>query len=558
MTVYYNNNIKPEKPITADIVNNKLIELRFYHSKKFSDITDKVKLIPKRKKDMKENGVWIVPLTLDAIEDIENIGFVLSPELKKWKKIDSIKDKSRKKKSSPEVVAKNVNLEDILYPFQKEGLSFLEQKKGRALIGDEMGLGKTLQAIAYLKLYTEDYPVVIIVPATLKINWQRELKKWIDRDSYIVNGTKDEVYFEEKTIIINYDIVGKHLNNLKKLKPKIIILDESHRIKNPQAKRTKAIINLCRKTDKIIALTGTAILNRPIEIFTTLNILCPDVYDNYYRFGHRYCDPKHNGFGNTFNGATNMEELHGVLKKYIMIRRKKMDVLKELPEKHKSTTILPIDNREEYNRAETDIIAYIREQDGKEKALRASRAEMLVKFNVLKRLAIAGKMTSIIKWIDNFFLTNDKLVLFGVHKKTIADIQEHYADSCVKIDGSVGQSKRQRAVDSFQNDPKIKLFIGNIQAASEGITLTAAHHVAFCELGWTPGLHTQAEDRIHRIGQDNMCMIHYLLAENTVEEEIAEKIDAKQKIISKILDGEEADRESLLTEMIQKYREKGV
>ena len=210
-----------------------------------------------------------------------------------------------------------------------------------------------------------------------------------------------------------------------------------------------------------------------------------------------------------------------------MIRRLKKDVLKELPEKTRVIVPLNIDIKK-YVQAEIDFI----------KLGEVKKAIQLVKLGYLKRLAAELKMKLVISWIDNFLGESDgKLIIFGIHKIIIKELQEHYSKISVVVDGSVSHSKRQDAVKQFQENNETRLFIGNIQAAGTAITLTAADTVAFVELDWVPGNHTQAEDRAHRIGQKNNVTVYYLIAKGTIEEDLCKIIQKKAKIISSILDG---------------------
>lgn len=523
----------------------------------FFAILNNVKDIPGRvyNKDTKK---WSIPYTVSGIKRIQEMGFILDQEVKKWfyENTNESYLKKKNEKFDPEKLTAHLGI-DLLRSFQKEGIAFIEQMNGRALIGDEMGLGKTLQALGWLKLHPDVRPAVVIVPATLKIKWQKEAIKWINEESFIINGRNrtpsDKI--KEKIIIINYDITKDYVDFIKALEPKIIILDEGHRIKNSKAKRTKAVREVCNKVDNLIVLTGTPILNRPIEIFNAINLLRPDIFPSYYRFGQKYCLSDTNCFGSEYQGASNIEELHDLLTEHIMIRRLKNDVLKELPDKQKDVITFPIQNREEYEEAKMDVIRYIHETEGQDAANRARRAETLARFNKLKQLAVKGKEEMIIKWIKDFLeTTEEKLVVFAIHKRVVALLMEHFDGIAVKIDGSVSSEMRNEAEERFQTDNSVRLFIGNIVAAGEGLTLTAASNVVFLELSWVPGQHLQAEDRIHRIGQVNSCMVYYLLADDTIEEELAAMIDRKQKIVDAIIDGTVTPEDSLLTELMEKYR----
>jgi len=423
-----------------------------------------------------------------------------------------------------------------------------------------MGLGKTAQALAYLQLHPELRPAIVVCPASLKLNWRKEINMWMDfqnQDVRIINGkvTANTMTLSYGINIINYDILSSWADKLKTIKPAVIILDESHYLKNSKAQRTNAVIKLCKNIKHVIALSGTPIVNRPIEFYNTIKIIEPGLFPSQWKFAHEYCGAKHNGFGWDFNGATNTTKLHELLTSTIMIRRKKEDVLKDLPAKVRSVVPIEIDNLMEYKQAEGDIIAWIRKNEGKEKADKAKQAEVLVQFEKLKQLAINGKIKQCISWIENFLDSDQKLVVFATHKRIIEVLMNHFGNIAVKLDGSTPNDQRQIVVDQFQNNNNTRLFIGNLQAAGVGITLTAASTTCFIELGWSPGVHAQAEDRVHRIGQKaDSVNAYYLIADQTVEETIAEIIDAKQKVLSKILDGQEVDQDSVLIELINKIK----
>ena len=217
---------------------------------------------------------------------------------------------------------------------------------------------------------------------------------------------------------------------------------------------------------------------------------------------------------------------------------------------------LEISNRAEYQKAEQDVIRYILENEGRDKAIKASRAETLARFNKTKILASQGKMEHVLNWIEDFLESGKKLVVFAVSRESIDTLMEKFGDIAVKIDGSVSTKKRQEAVDNFMKDPKTKLFVGQIVAASEGLTLTSASDVCFIGLPWVPALCSQAECRVLRIGQKNACTAYYLLAHNTIEEDIAEIIDQKTKTISAIVEGKSAPEDSLLTELMNRVKNK--
>jgi SWI/SNF-related matrix-associated actin-dependent regulator 1 of chromatin subfamily A len=330
-------------------------------------------------------------------------------------------------------------------------------------------------------------------------------------------------------------------------------MDEIHYIKNNGARRTKATKLLAKGIPHVIGLSGTPIVNRPIEAYNAIKMIDPDLFTNGWEYAHRYCGARNNGYGWDFSGATNTEELHQKLVESIMIRRKKVDVLTDLPEKLYSFVPIELDNEKEYKAAEDDFIEFVHKTKGAVAAERASNAATLAEIEGLKQLAVKGKMAECIDWIKDFIEVDGKLVVFATHKFVIDSLMEAFPNISVKIDGSVTGEERQQSVDKFQNDSNIRLFVGNIKAAGVGITLTAASNVAFIELPWTPGDLVQAEDRCHRIGQKSSVNIHYLLSSGTIEERIARLLDKKRKVLDAVLDGKETEQESLLSELMKEF-----
>ncbi|MBE9489922.1 MAG: DEAD/DEAH box helicase [Bacteroidetes bacterium] len=533
------------------------------------------------------NKYWTIPLSLENALNLRNWKYRMSAGLKEWA------NEKYFLKKNPIKEVKIKGLKGELFPYQKDGVLFIENHNGRALLGDEMGLGKTIQALAWLQLHKRKRPVIIICPASLKLNWFRETQAWINCSTLtILSGTKPYGFLPKGIIIINYDIVHYWLTALKACIPQVIILDESHYIKNNSAKRTKAVKKLCGRAPHVLCLSGTPIENRPVEIYNTIQVIDKTIFPNKWKFLHSFCDAKHNGFGWDFTGASNMKELHDTLVDKIMIRRMKKDVLKDLPDKMYSFVPLEMDNRQEYEEAEDNFIQYVQDKveievreaysnfieqeslsrfvetdlqsivrvdDHKLEQLKtemAGKTTVLSEIEALKQLAVKGKLDSVIEWVENFLKSGEKLVLFAHHKFVIKALMEHFKNIAVKIDGSVSQIKRQQAIDLFQGNDQVRLFIGNIKAAGIGITLTAASNVAIIEYPWTPGALKQAIDRLHRIGQKLTVWVHYLMALDSIEEKIAKMLDKKQKVLDAVLDGKETDASDLLTELIDQYKYK--
>lgn len=535
--------------------DNKLsgIKVQFNFAKgdgRFGETVAKIKTLPDHRW-IAEEKYWRVGLSLEGGKKLKEWGFEFSSGLQNW--LDDLT------KPLDEKCLPLNSLDSRLFSFQRTGVAFIESRKGRALIADEMGLGKTAQAISWLCLHPELRPVVIVCPASLKINWKRELELWGLKEEkiQIISGKKNGYLLTGQIIIINYDILTPWLEAVMNYNPKVIIMDEIHYTKNSGAQRTSAAKRLAKKTSHVIGLSGTPIVNRPIEFFNSINMIRPDVFPSFWRFAHEFCGARHNGFGWDFTGATNTNKLHNLLTETIMIRRLKRDVLKDLPDKIYGVVPFEIENRKEYDKAASNIVDWILKNEGKEKADKASQAEVLVEFEKLKQLATTGKIEAIKEWVTDFLESGEKLVLFATHTLTLDLLQKAFPKISVRLDGSTSQGGRQEAVDRFQNDDEIRLFLGNIKAAGVGITLTAASNVGFVELPWTPGDYEQASDRLHRIGQKNVVNVWTLVAQNTVEEDIAVILSEKQKVLAAVLDGKEVDENTVLSLLIQKVKEKG-
>ena len=515
------------------------------------EILEQVKSLPGRKFHGNDNPkYWTAPLNVENVENLIQWGFAPDDKIREY--VQKMDERKQMVENPREIEVPELQMD--LFPFQKTGVHFIESMNGNALIGDEMGLGKTAQALAWLQLRTEARPAIVVVPASLKLNWAKEARMWMkDPNTQILSGTKPTVPIVGDIIIINYDVLDSWVDVLTSIQPKVMILDECHYVKNNAAKRTKAVKKLGKAVSHTIALSGTPIVNRPIELFNAIKLVDPNAFPNFWDYAHKYCGAKHNGFGWDFTGATNTEELHQKLSTTIMLRRLKKDVLKELPDKIYSHVPMELSNEKDYYRAERDFIDFIREQKGAAAAEKASAAQALAEIEGLKQLAVQGKLKQSVEWIRDFLDGNGKLVVMAVHKFVIDALMTEFGDIAVKVDGSVTGENRQIAVDRFQRDDKIRLFIGNIKAAGVGLTLTAASNVAFLELPWTPGDVSQAEDRCHRIGQKDSVTVHYLLAADTIEEKIARLIDNKRKVLDKVLDGKETDETSLLSELMFEY-----
>lgn len=327
-----------------------------------------------------------------------------------------------------------------------------------------------------------------------------------------------------------------------------MIFDESHYLKNAKAKRTKAALKLSKLAKHVLCLTGTPVLNRPVELYSQIKIINPNLFPNFFQYAKRYCNVHETDFGWDFTGASNLTELQEILRTNCMIRRLKKDVLSELPPKRRAVISVELSNENEYRQAEEDFLEYLRDIDP-EAADRAALAEALVKVTALRKLAGIGKIEAVRDWISDFLESGEKLVVFCHHREVLSTLAEEFSECCVSAAGSDPPQKRTETVNRFQNDPYCRLFIGSILAAGVGLTLTAASNVLIAELPWRPADLTQAEDRLHRISQTYPVTSWIAVASDTIEEKIFRILAEKEGIARNALD-DGADGDGGLREML--------
>lgn len=441
-----------------------------------------------------------------------------------------------------------------LMPFQQVGVGFLRDRFGRALIADEMGLGKTVQALAWLQLNPQVLPAIVVCPASLKGNWESEVRKFTTLEPDVLSGSIPGVPNAEHkkgTIsIINYDVLGPWVDVLLKTHH-TLVLDECQFIKNGKTHRTKAVQKLGAGMRYVVALSGTPILNRPVEFFNTLNLIDPKAYSNFWAYAQRYCAPRNNGFGWDFSGSSNTGELHKKLQT-VMIRRLKSEVLKDLPEK--TQTVVPLELNGAlrfYDKVLEDVYGRWEEEE------KPDPLADITRISQLRMAAVEAKMELIEEWVDTFLDSSPdgKLILAVIHHNTSNRLIDRYKDRCLLLDGRVLVKSRQNIVERFAKDPKVRLLISNIEVGGMGFNMTCAKTLAFVEFPWTPGELNQMEDRIHRIGQDRGTNIYYLMAKETLEEDMMEMLSEKKKVLGAVLDGKTSDAGgSIQQQLIERLR----
>lgn len=548
---------EPEPDTTSDepdvVITNRNghIAISFPNPDGRMDRVAKVKALSERKYDP-ETKTWIVPTRL-ATDVVKMFPTAQMDDQVKALVVQQVELRAMAGKAESDIEIENFGVEP--YPFQKAGVEFVEKTNGRAIIADQMGLGKTIQALAYLQLHPELRPAVIVCPASLKTNWVREITRCLTTSDKVavLEGTKpfDPELTGAQIYVINWDILKAWKEALIKMHPAVIIADEAHYAKNSKSQRSKAISEISKAVERVILLTGTPVTNRPAELFPLLNMVDPKAWKNFFQYGIRYCNGHQIQAGRKlvwdFSGASNLDELHNAIAPYV-IRRTKDQVLKELPAKVRRTIVVRFDPalRSEYD----ELIA-----NAEAEAERHNTAQALVFIEAAKQITVKAKLEATIEWLDNFIESNGKLVVFATHHETIDFLMEHYQNIAVKVDGRCTQEQRQDAVDTFQNDPAVKLFVGNIKAAGVGLTLTAASDVIFLEFPWTPGDADQSEDRLHRIGQEDQVTAYYLVGEDTIDETIVALLESKRSVIDTIHDGKPGDLDfSIVGELLNNLK----
>lgn len=437
------------------------------------------------------------------------------------------------------------NLRVEPYEYQREGILF-GLERHRLLIGDEPGLGKTLQSIGIVDTASA-YPCLVICPSSLKINWQREFEKFTDKKALVLdNATRTSwpyllgmgmfhvaiVNYESLKKFFVWDIKGGKTFTLKDVVFnrdinifKSVIMDESHRLKDPTAQQTMFTRGIVEGKEWRILLSGTPVVNHAQDLVAQLAIMGRLLSD----FGSR------GKFLADYGENENLSELSDKLYDTCMIRREKAKVLTQLPDKTRTDLYVEISNRDEYDLAAADLAAYLREytECTDREIRRKMRMEALVKFMTLRSLASKGKVKQATDFIRNYLANGKPLIVFCSLKEIVKALQKQFPDA-VRVTGDDSLAEKQAAVDAFQNG-EAQLIICSIKAAGVGLTLTASSNVAFVEFPWTYADCCQCEDRAHRIGQKNNVTCYYLIGRSTIDPVLYNIIHKKRSIANQIM-----------------------
>ncbi|XP_028249272.1 SWI/SNF-related matrix-associated actin-dependent regulator of chromatin subfamily A-like protein 1 isoform X2 [Parambassis ranga] len=422
-----------------------------------------------------------------------------------------------------------------LMPFQREGVNFAVAKQGRVLLADDMGLGKTVQAICIAAYYRDEWPLLVVAPSSVRFTWAEAFRRWLPSlspDSInVVVKAKDSLR-SGLVSIISYDLLSK----MDKQQPgspfKVLIMDESHFLKNIKTVRCKAAFPFLKAAKRVILLSGTPAMSRPAELYTQILAVRPSLFPRFHEFGMRYCDARQTNWGWDYSGSCNPGELKLLLEQCLMLRRLKSDVLSQLPSKQRKVVTVTIDGIN--TRLKTALTAAARELGRDHGSKSEEKKALLVFYNYTAE----AKLQAIMEYINDMLeCGREKFLVFAHHKLVLDHITTELGTkniSFIRIDGTTPSAERQQLCEKFQFSSKACVAVLSITAANMGLTLHSADLVIFAELFWNPGVLIQAEDRVHRIGQTSNVNIHYLVAKGTADDHLWEMIQRKMNVLEQV------------------------
>lgn len=517
----------------ARIISKDKIELKFQFSR---ELIDRIKQLGDTKWSPSKKS-WVVPVELDVLDFLFKNNFEFSDhDLMLLDKLIinlGIKEKTRniKKRLSDAIGAKRqdaiqAKIKLILHDYQWVPPVYASISQARLLLADEMGLGKTIQSIAItLDERFKEPPVLIVCPANVIYNWQKELNE-VGFKSLVLEKPITKLQKGIRYYIISYD-------KMKKMEDLdfFFIFDEAHMLKNSRTQRFKHAKRITKDAKHIVLLTGTPILSRPAELYPLITLLDPK-FMSWSAYMRRYCNLVRTPWGIEYSGAQNLAELHEFVTQNFMIRRTKSQVLKQLPDKTRQTF----------------EIGDVTIDDAK---------------SVLQLFSLNAEYKStdpsFLEFVQNIMHTTDKLLIFAHHKVMLDAIEglcKINHTEFMRIDGSVSPEKRQERVNAFQTDPNIKVAVLSITAAGVGITLTAASTVIMSELYWNPASLLQCEDRCHRIGQRSNVVVLYPVwssFEKVVQDLLLQKLNIIKQVVEGIKVDNEDQEESLLKQLAKEF-----
>lgn len=458
-----------------------------------------------------------------------------------------------------------------LYQHQEEGIKFLLSRNG-CILADDMGLGKSMQSII-AAIESGAKKILIVCPSSTKINWDREIKVFSD-ETTIIDGKK---FSDAKFTIINFDILKNFHTLVKKGKESehptihrqlanagfdLCIIDEAHYLKNNDSIRGKIMVELVVKhnIEKVWLLTGTPVANRPMDFFNLLKIIKSPIAQNWQHYATRYCEGRKffrtlkNGLKKQIwltDGASNLEELSSKTKN-IVLRRLKTEVL-DMPDKVITPMYHLLDSKQK-KQYEYLWEEYILAKKAIGKKVKEDQKD-LVELILLRQFIAQQAISYTIEMVENAIEMGRKVIVFTSFTEELNLIADHFGKAAVKHNGPMTNSMKQKSVDAFQTNDKIKVFVGNIKSAGVGITLTEGTVVIFNSFDWVTGNNEQAEDRAFRIGQKNDVNVYYQLFDDTISTRMWDMLKNKKEIINIILGEKELTEEEITELLIEKLYE---
>ncbi|XP_017326401.1 SWI/SNF-related matrix-associated actin-dependent regulator of chromatin subfamily A-like protein 1 isoform X1 [Ictalurus punctatus] len=429
----------------------------------------------------------------------------------------------------------DVTVTRSLMPFQQHGVNFAVSREGRLLLADDMGLGKTVQAICIAAYYRKEWPLLIVTPSSVRFTWAEALRRWLPSvaaDSINVVVTGKDSLCSGLINIVSYDLLSKMGKQNLASPFGVLIMDESHFLKNIKTARCKAALPLLKAAKRVILLSGTPAMSRPAELYTQILAVRPTLFPRFHDFGVRYCDAKQLPWGWDYSGSSNLAELKLLLEECLMLRRLKSDVLSQLPAKQRKVVTVTTDGIN--SRTKAALSAAARELAKGCHSKKQQKEALLVFFNHTAE----AKIRAILEYISDMLeCGREKFLVFAHHKRVLDSISKELTDKAInhiRIDGSTPSADRHQLCEKFQFSEQSCVAVLSITAANMGLTLHTADLVVFAELFWNPGILIQAEDRVHRIGQTSSVDIHYLVAKGTADDYLWPMIQEKMNVLEQV------------------------
>ncbi len=444
----------------------------------------------------------------------------------------------------PEDIAKG------LFPHQVEGVAFLLRRR-RAILADDMGLGKTRQAITALKVEEPAGPYLVVCPASVKRNWEREIRTVLPGAAVRILGSGADGgggLPGAEWVVVNYDILKRHEAALAAAPWAGVIVDEAHYLRNQKSQRSASARRIVGAlSDPVVyMLTGTPLANRPRDLFALLQLAGHPLGRSFLSYARRYCAAYRNEWGWVTDGASNLEEL-AVELQGLMLRRTKDEVL-ELPPKLR--TWLPVEVPDGTGRDQAAaVVRHLLAARGigrltardRDAGGPGGRTRLLATLSTLRRTLAVAKVPATLELVEGAVDQGEKVIVFSGFDEPVQRIAGHFGDAAVRLTGATPAGKRQELVDRFQCDDGARVFVANLIAGGVGLNLTAARQVVFNDLDWVPSNHWQAEDRAYRIGQTNTVHVTYVVAAATADDFVRSVLQTKSRLIDAVVDGGAAD-----------------